>query len=142
MGFTRAQPRNRGTSFSFKNVHLSKKSKRAIRRVGYTLAGKACEHYEGAFGDPERTKLVTGKMRDLLDLDGKLPWVWEFIDISVTFAGCTRRHCDHLNGYRSGYDIAAIHSFPCQWNEKIYRVNMIYTTRYNVGAHMEKVRST
>ena len=76
-------------------------------------------------------------MRDLLGLDG-CDWVWEYIEISVTWAGCTERHCDYMNDHRAGYDIAAIHSYPCSWGERMYRVNLIFTTRCYVGAHMEK----
>ena len=141
MGFSKAQPRNRGASVGFKHVELSEASKSAIRHVGNALEKKAREHYNGSFGNRERTNFVSERMSDLLDLRGQ-PWIWEYIDLSVTYAGCTRRHCDYNNDYRPGYDIAAIHSYPALWKGKMWRVNMIFTTRYNVGAQMRRITST
>ncbi|EJK43859.1 hypothetical protein THAOC_37654, partial [Thalassiosira oceanica] len=111
----------------FKHAELSKKSQRAIRHVGYALERKAREHYDGSFGNQERAKYVSKRMSDLLGLDEHRPWVWEFIDVSVTWSGCTKRHCNYNNDYRPGYDIAAIHSYPGSWDGRMWRVNLIFT---------------
>ena len=133
IGFARSQ--KPGCSYYFKFVKLTEKSKAAIRKVGYALERKAREHYRNSFPNQERTQFVSDHMHDLLGLD-RCDWVWEYIDISVTWAGCTERHCDYKNDHRAGYEIAAIHSYPCLWGNKMYRMNLIFTTRCNVGAHM------
>merc|ERR1711862_790811 len=102
-------------------------------------------------------KLVSETMCNLMGVP-LCNWNWEYIDVIVSSGAKVIRHydyvsmfrclhyCTHLinsqnknNDHRHGYNHTAVHSFYDTYCARMYKVSMIFTTRCNIGAHMEKM---
>lgn len=67
-------------------------------------------------------------------------WDFEFVDISMRSCdGKLLRHCDYKNDWRSNNDGCAVFSYSVHIRGKKYRVVMVMTSRYTVGAPFEKI---
>ena len=157
-GFIRTQPSDKGCSFSLsKGTHLfGSESVQGIIEVGSIAQECVKKNHPSAFHDDSRNNFVSETMCNLMGVPLR-KWNWEYIDVIVSLGSKVIRHCDYVslcmcinycihliisrnknNDYRPGYNHTAVHSFYDTYCEKMYKVSMIFTTRVNVGAHMEK----
>ena len=71
--------------------------------------------------------------------DVNVDWDFEFVDINMRSEGKLLRHCDYKNDWRPGRDGCVVYSYPVIIGTKRYRVVIVMTSRYTIGAPFEKI---
>ena len=70
----------------------------------------------------------------------KVNWDFEYVDMNMKSCdGKLLRHCDYKNDWRSNNDGCVVFSYSVHIRAKKYRVVMVMTSRYTVGAPFEKI---
>ena len=70
----------------------------------------------------------------------KVNWDFEYVDMNMRSCdGKLLRHCDYKNNWRSNNDGCVVFSYSVHIRAKKYRVVMVMTSRYTVGAPFEKI---
>ena len=89
-------------------------------------------HHTDTFSNPDRNKHCAGYLNSSMGYP-KSNSLFEFFDIVVFRNTILRKHCDHRNCHRLGYNYCCVYSFFPTVNNIEYRVSVIMTTRTTVG---------
>ena len=73
----------------------------------------------------------------------EVDWTFEFVDINMRCPGDGKllRHCDYKNDHRVNNDGCAVFSYSVSLFGQPYRVVIVMTSRYAVGAPFEKIEA-
>ena len=91
-----------------------------------------------AFSDHERTAAATVPFNDVLGFPQSIS-CFEYVHIVLTRNTRLNKHIDTKNDHRSGYNHTVVYCFYQVIHCVTYRVSVIMTTCYTVGAALEKI---
>ena len=97
-------------------------------------------HCRNAFPDVNRKKMFTNKLNDQLGIP-ESSTQFEYYDIVLTRNCVLPKHIDEKNDHRAGYDFCVVYSFHHSINGLEYKISIIMTTRTNVGAALDGLRT-
>jgi len=90
-----------------------------------------------------RSMYVRQKWQEFYDINTvKVDWAFEFVDINIrSEKGDLQRHCDYKNDWRQHNDGCVVFSYSVIIGTTRYRVVMVMTSRYSVGASFDKIHA-
>ena len=90
-----------------------------------------------------RSMYVRQKWQGFYDINTvKVDWAFEFVDINIrSEKGDLQRHCDYKNDWRQHNDRCVVFSYSVIIGTTRYRVVMVMTSRYSVGASFDKIHA-
>ncbi len=128
---------------TFNSTHLQQLPPRlriAIAKVLSFSQTKLQEFSSKTHEENDRSIYVKRKWQQFFDADDvNVDWEFEFVDINIRSFGRLVRHCDYKNDWRLNQDGCAVFSYSVDINGVTYRVVMVMTSRYSIGASFENV---
>ncbi len=128
---------------TFNSTHLKKLPPRlrvALANVMNFSQPKLQEFLSATTKETDRSTYVKKKWQQFFNADNvNVDWEFEFVDINIRSFGKLVRHCDYKNDWRINHDGCAVFSYSVDIDSVTYRVVMVMTSRYSIGASFENV---
>ena len=96
------------------------------------------QHYKDSFPDHRRTTLFAGRLNCALGFPRSRA-KFEYYDIVLSRNTILRKHIDHKNDHRDGYNHCVVYSFFQEIDGVEYRVSIVMTTRSTVGCPYDRI---
>lgn len=122
-------------------VHLQ----RALAEILSFAQRKLNEQFPSGNDNDQERKAYVRKMwqQHYNSHNVEVNWSFEFVDINMRCPedGKLLRHCDYKNDHRVNNDGCAVFSYSVSLGGKPYRVVIVMTSRYTIGAPFEKIEA-
>ena len=117
---------------------MSRSLKRQLMTVIESSQVFVEQHYKDSFPDHRRNTLFAGRLNSALGFPRSRA-KFEYYDIVLSRNTILRKHIDHKNDHRDGYNHCVVYSFFQEIDGVEYRVSIVMTTRSTVGCPYDKI---